>query len=275
VLVSALASGFSAAPSFAQSMQASDAFIEGKLSSIYTLNEQLNPFDIKVESRDGVVTLSGNVESDVERELAVELAKNVEGVKSVEDRLAVAPEAQRDESRSGFARGVEDATITAKIKSQLLWNSQTDGLDINVNTRDAHVTLEGTVGSEAEATLAEQIARNTEGVEAVTNQLVIKAQEEPTIVDRTEAAVKTTAEAVKETAKEVGENVQDVWITTKVKTLLTWDKRFDDTDVEVETENGVVNLAGTVASAENEQQLIDAVQNVKGVKNVNAQLQVK
>jgi osmotically-inducible protein OsmY len=60
-----------------------------------------------------------------------------------------------------------------------------------------------------------------------------------------------------------------------VKTLLVFDRRFGDTDVGVETSEGIVTLSGTVNSDMQEQQLVQAVRDVKGVASVNAeQLQI-
>ena len=266
----------SSAVSYAQTEPADtpfeDAMITGQLISTYTLNEYLNPFDISVDTEQGVVTLSGEVESVVERQLAIELAQSVDGVTRVEDQLQVVPELERNDTSNGFAGTVKNATTTAKIKSQLLWNSETDGLDIQINTRNGVVTLDGTVGSEVEAAMAEQIARNTKGVKSVTSNLIIDPNSDQGLVEQTSAAAKETAKAVKETAVEVGESVQDTWITTKVKSLMVFDRRFEDTDIDVNTQDGTVLLTGTVAAATKERELVNAVQNIKGVKDVNADL---
>jgi osmotically-inducible protein OsmY len=276
---------------FAQnSTQVSDAFIEGKLISVYTLNEQLNPFDIDIESKDGVVTLKGAVENDIDRDLALELAQTIEGVKQVDNQLTIDPTIARSDEPSGFASSVRNATITAKIKSQLLWNSKTDGLDIQVNTRNGSVTLEGVVASEEESGTAEEIARNTTGVRMVDNRLKVDPAKSTDIVKDTTDVVKETAKetatavkevaketaaAAKETAEDLGRATKDTWISTKVKTLLVFDRRFGDTDVGVETSEGIVTLSGTVNSDMQEQQLVQAVRDVKGVASVNAeQLQI-
>jgi osmotically-inducible protein OsmY len=264
----------------------SDALIEGKLISTYTLNEQLNPFVIEVDSNEGVVTLSGTVESEVERELAIQLAKSIENVNQVNDELEVKPEAERSASSDeGFAMKVKNATTTAKIKSQLLWNSQTDGLDIKIDTHDGMVTLEGTVASEAESEMAESIAYNTTGVKAVMNQLVVDPSSEGNLVDKTKDAAKETAEVIKEKAKNVGTAmkdtaedmetaVKDTWITTKVKSLMSLDRRFENTDLDIDTDAGTVTLTGTIPAGVEQQELVEAIQYIKGVKSVDAQLQV-
>ncbi|HET7570263.1 MAG TPA: BON domain-containing protein [Gammaproteobacteria bacterium] len=70
--------------------------------------------------------------------------------------------------------GASDTAITAAVKSKLLANSSTSGMDIHVETNHGVVTLSGTVRSDAEKTLAERIARNTDGVTDVTNNLKVQ-----------------------------------------------------------------------------------------------------
>jgi osmotically-inducible protein OsmY len=58
--------------------------VKAKLTTTYTLNRQLNPFDIKTDVNDGVATLSGTVDSDAEGELAGQIAQNTNGVSDVD-----------------------------------------------------------------------------------------------------------------------------------------------------------------------------------------------
>src|SRR5690606_41531401 len=69
-----------------------------------------------------------------------------------------------------------DANTTANVKSELLWNRNTGGLDNNITTRDGVVTLEGRADSDAASELAERLARNTEGVRRVENKLSVSAE---------------------------------------------------------------------------------------------------
>ena len=69
--------------------------------------------------------------------------------------------------------------------------------------------------------------------------------------------------------------MQDTWISTKVKSLLAIDRRFDAMDIDVSTRDGVVTLQGAVASPEQQRLLIESVQNVRGVNEVSDQLNVE
>jgi hyperosmotically inducible protein len=115
--------------------------------------------------------LSGTVENDIQRDLAEEIAKGVDGVKSVDNRLNINPQAPRDAQRGAFMRYVEDANITARVKTRLLMDPNTHGLKMHVTTKNGVVILQGNVASDAEAALARQIVMNTKGVVDVQNEL--------------------------------------------------------------------------------------------------------
>lgn len=246
--------------------RSSDLWAEASLTTAYTLNTQLNPFKIDTDVENGVATLRGTVESSVEKDLAGELAKGVDGIKEVRNELKVVPDgdyhtakAEDGEHRS-FMRTVEDANITAKVKSQLLWNSNTSGLSIDVDTRNGKVTLTGDVGSDAEAQLAEQIARNTEDVRSVDNELKVHG------------LPATAAGQVKQDAREIGKAISDSWISTKVKSALLYNRSVDGTDIDVDVKNGVVTLKGHVDSDFESKTAVNIAEGIKGVKRVNSEL---
>jgi len=159
--------------------QAKDAWVTGKLEMAYTLNKHLNPFDIHTDVDSGVVTLTGMVESDVDRELAEEIASGIDGVVEIDNALEVGmskgqhASAPSEEHRN-FPTWFDDATTTAAVKSKLIGNSGTKGLQIDVDTREDVVTLSGSVDSDEQKQLAGQIARNTGDVKDVHNLLVVK-----------------------------------------------------------------------------------------------------
>ena len=66
--------------------------------------------------------------------------------------------------------------MTANVKTRLLLNEHTGGLDINVDSMNGVVTLSGTVESEEESALAEQIAKNADDTRKVNNRLQVKTQ---------------------------------------------------------------------------------------------------
>jgi hyperosmotically inducible periplasmic protein len=250
-----------------EAAEGSDLWIESQLTTTYTLNEHLNPLDIGVKVKDGVVTLSGAVENDVEKDLAGEIAKGVDGVKKVRNNIETQPLARTEPSKlSGYMDTVNDATITARVKSNLLWNKNTDGLDIGVDTKNGVVTLAGTVKSSIQRDLAVQMARNTSGVRKVVDKLKIDP-DAPGVTD-------AISESVGTAAKQAGQAVNDAWITSKVKTVLTFNKHADGADINVSTRDGVVTLEGTVPSARQKRRVADLARDVVNVKSVVDKLEV-
>jgi osmotically-inducible protein OsmY len=172
---------------------AKDAWITGKLEAVYALNSHLDAFAINTETTNGKVHLTGKVDSDIDRDLAGELAKGIDGVVSVDNDLMVVANARSSSSRTTesanashadhdgnaktggrpFGVWVDDATTTAMVKSKLFADPHIKGTKIDVDTRGDVVTLSGTVGSNEQKQLAEQIAKNTGDVKQVKNQLVI------------------------------------------------------------------------------------------------------
>jgi osmotically-inducible protein OsmY len=159
-----------------------DGWIDGKLEAVYALNRYLSAFAIDTAVTHGVVHLTGKVHSDIDRDLAGELAKGIDGVVSVDNDLVIvarpsdtaAAAAAADGPNRSFGTWIDDATTTASVKSKLLGNPNTEGLQIDVDTRGDVVTLSGEVASNEEKALAEELARNTGDVKNVKNQLVVK-----------------------------------------------------------------------------------------------------
>lgn len=166
----------------------SDAWITGKLEAVYALNSHLSPFAIETKVETGMVRLSGVVDSDIDRDLAGELAKGIEGVKTVENELEVdsgdvresegakaqdAP-AEGDDGEREFGVWVDDTTTTAAVKSKLIANGNVAARNIDVTTHYDVVTLTGVVSSEQEKQLAGEIALNTGDVSRVRNELTVE-----------------------------------------------------------------------------------------------------
>lgn len=164
-----------AAGEYQESSALKDAWMDGKLEAAYALNRHLNPFSIDTRVDNGMVFLSGHVESEIDRELAGDIAQNIDGVTAVRNDLIVQPGDGEKRAAAGsertFAQRIDDATTTATVKSKLLIDGETQGLRIDVDTLDHVVTLSGDVDTAAESNLAEQIASNIDEVERVRNEL--------------------------------------------------------------------------------------------------------
>jgi osmotically-inducible protein OsmY len=82
--------------------------------------------------------------------------------------------AQADQAADKIAVKADDAAITAKVKAAILAEPGLKSLQINVDTRDATVTLSGNVASDTLRDRAKQIAMATDGVRSVVDNLSVK-----------------------------------------------------------------------------------------------------
>ena len=148
----------------------SDAWLDGKAETVLLLNENLNNFTIDTQVTDGVVLLSGEVESSIDRRLAEELIASIDGVTRVENKLKVKNE---EDLGDKISRKYVDTKIATVVKTRLLMDREVAGTDIDVSSRNGTITLSGFVASSAEKDLAEAIARNTTDVDKVVNKLKV------------------------------------------------------------------------------------------------------
>ncbi len=84
--------------------------------------------------------------------------------------------AAAEQAGENAKRTVSDAAITASIKAKLIANADVKGVEIDVDTTGARVTLRGTAKTAAQRDEAERIARSTEGVLSVDNRIVVGAK---------------------------------------------------------------------------------------------------
>lgn len=157
-----------------------DGWIEGKLATALSLNKHLDSFKIDIHVDDNMATLEGAVHSDIEKDLAENIALGIEGIDSVTNKISViekptgVAESTTREGRS-FAQYVADVSTTAAIKTELLASKNVKGLDIDVDTLNDKVTLSGKVKSLEEKALAQAIAAKHNDVKGVVNNLQISS----------------------------------------------------------------------------------------------------
>ena len=252
-----------------------DARREAQIWTSFAFNRHLKASDISVEVRGDRAFLTGTVDDQIEKDLAGEIARKVEGVESIDNRLVVdadykgkprAADGERD-----FATSVEDATITASVKSKLMWNDRTDGLEIDVDTIAGRVTLTGTADDDEARRIATRIARDTDGVVGVDNKLTIDTNQVGTDDDADDRTAATRpADRDEDRTAEARADVSDAWITTKVKSTLLLSRWVDGLDIDVDTRDGVVTLKGEADSAAERDLAVELADSIRGVDRVDA-----
>lgn len=143
-----------------------DSTLTAKVKAALVDHESIKSTDISVKTDQKVVTLSGFVESQAQAEEAVKVAKGVEGVTSVSDKLHV-----RDSKSTSVKGYAGDTAITSEVKAKLLADDIVPSRKVKVETTDGVVQLSGTVDSQAQSERAESIAKAIDGVKSVKNDL--------------------------------------------------------------------------------------------------------
>jgi osmotically-inducible protein OsmY len=162
---------------------------------------------------------------------------------------------------------LDDATITASVKTMLLADERTKGFDINVDTRNGTVILSGGADTQAAKLAAGEVASSADGVILIDNQLVVA---EPGTEQRMQANTATASGEVRAAASEAGDGISDAWITSKVKTQLLADEGVKGTEITVQTREKVVTLSGTAETAAARAKAIEIAQATGGVNSVVA-----
>lgn len=147
----------------------SDAEITARVKTALIRDDATKARQIKVETENGVVQLSGFVDSEQMKAAATATTQSVSGVHEVRNELIV-----REGNRT-VGRATDDAVIAAKVKTELAANSglATAG-DVNVEVRDGVVQLSGFVSSSDQKLEAEQIAQRVAGVTSVRNSIEVE-----------------------------------------------------------------------------------------------------
>lgn len=184
---------------------------------------------IGVEAKNGIVTLSGHVESYAQKWAAERAAQRVSGVKgiAVEIDVVLPGSSQRT-----------DADIASAARHALEWNVLVPREAVAVMVEDGHVTLSGDVEWAYVRTAAESSVRGLLGVKGVSNLIRIRPQIKP----------------------------GDVKV--KIEAALQRRAHLDARAISVEVDKGTVTLAGTVDSLAERVTVENAVWNAPGVQKV-------
>jgi len=194
-----------------------------------------SPAAIGVAVKDGIVTLTGRVESYSENIAAERAATRVFGVKAVANDLEV---------RLPIASERTDEDIARAAINVLEWTSVVPPDKVKVTVRDGWITLEGTVNWQYQKTAVEEAVRYPYGVKGVTNFIEVEPQVTTAIVQK----------AIEEALKR--------------------DAEVDAKNIKVETSGGKVILRGTVRSWFERQEAERVAWEAPGVSKVENQISI-
>jgi osmotically-inducible protein OsmY len=222
-----------------------DTRIESSAKSSYVFVTYLKGDDIKIQSKDGAVTLTGVVSEESHKSLAQETVANLPGVKSVDNRLEI---------KGTPPTSPSDAWLTTKVKTTLLFHQSVSGTT-EVSVKDGIVTLRGTADNQTQKEMTTEYARDVEGVKDVVNEMVVAT---PPKKSRT-----------------AGDKIDDASITALVKTTLLYHRSTSALNTKVETKSGVVTLTGKAGNAAELKLATKVASDVHGVKSVKNLMSIK
>jgi hyperosmotically inducible periplasmic protein len=220
-----------------------DASTTSKVSTALLVSKHVSAFDIRVATKQGEVTLAGQVPSEEIKAMAGAIAQDTSGVKQVHNTLAVNPTAERNPEMARLGGRVADLEIKTIVSDAFLTRPELKSQSIEAQVNDRTVTLTGTVETTTQKYKAEQVAWQVSGVQGVINNLNV-----------------TSPQATSEgTDEKLARRVEFELYSTKAISLK---------NIHVHSENGTITLTGTVGSRAEELLAEKTAQAVEGVRKV-------
>ncbi len=225
-----------------------DDRIESSAKESYVFKTYLKGDDIKIQSKDGVVTLTGTVSDESSKSLARETVASLPGVTTVNNELEVKGE---------VPAVYTDPWLIIKVKSALLFHRNVNATKTEVFAKDGTVTLRGEATSTAQKDLATEYAKDVEGVKNVKNEMTVLT-----------AAMKPGEKTMGEKMDAMSESIDDASVTALVKMTLLYHRSTSALNTTVETKEGVVKLGGKARNAAERDLATKLASDVHGVKSV-------
>jgi hyperosmotically inducible protein len=148
-----------------------------------------------------------------------------------------------------FACAASDPGITTAVKSKLAADDTVKAYQIDVDTKEGVVTLNGTVTDPAAKSRAVELARGTDGVRNVVDNISVATPPTPT----PDTSTNLTG---------------DPGVTAAVKTKLLADTRVSGLAIDVDTRDGVVTLTGQLPNAAAKTAALEIARGTENVKSV-------
>src|SRR6202521_2791174 len=140
-----------------------DATTTSGVRTALLLSKRVSPFDIKVETMQGEVTLTGQVPSNEVKTVAGAIAQDTAGVKQVHNNLGINPTAERNPESERLGERVADLEVKTVINDALSKSAELQNKHIDVQVKNRIVTLGGALETSAQKYSAEQIAWQASG----------------------------------------------------------------------------------------------------------------
>jgi len=212
-----------------------DDQIESSFKKSFVYKTYLKDEHIKIASKEGVVTLSGEVFDDAHKPMAGNTAEAITGVKSVDNKIVIREDRLPENS---------DTWIRMKVQTALVFHSNVSASKTEVTVKNGVVTLKGEASSSAKKELTTQYAKEVEGVKSVINNMKLAKPES------------------------MGEKMDDASITAQVKMTLLLHSSTSAIRTSVTTKDGVAMVSGKAQNAAEVDLVTKLVEDVDGVIGV-------
>ena len=143
----------------------SDSDITSVVQAALVANEAVKARAVEVQTREGIVYLTGVVDTEEARREAGRIAWRTEGASGVVNELTV--------GERTVGSWADDVLISSQVKLKLIANSEIKASDIDVSSSQGVVTLIGRVSTDDVKREAERIASEMKGVTDVNNELLV------------------------------------------------------------------------------------------------------
>ncbi len=196
----------------------------------------LHAAEIGVTAKNGIVTLSGTVDSYSKKAEAEDAAKRVAGVKAVVEKIEI---------RYGGSWKKTDNEIATEVISAFMWNLEVPGEKIQVKVEEGWVFLEGELVWNYQREAAKKAVSKLSGVKGVTNNITIKSETHDAVEKR------------------------------DIERAFVRDWTMCDQDIDVEVEGNNVTLSGVVGSLYQKEEAGRIAWSAPGVWAVDNELEIE
>jgi len=225
-----------------------DAATTTKVKTALMLSKYVSAFDIDVNTKQGAVSLKGQVPSEEIKAMAGAIAQDTSGVKELHNDLVIDPAARPNPETSRLSERVADLEIKTIVEDAIRKSPELKDRSIELVVRERKVSLNGVVDTESQKSLAQQIAWGVQGVAGVTNSINV-------------------------TAPQAGDSPEDK-LAKRVEFELYSTKAFSVNTLQIHSLDGTVTLGGSVSSRAEKLLAEKVAQTVNGVRKVVNNLSV-
>lgn len=234
-----------------------DSAITTRIKSVIGLNPNVNTFGIHIGTDQGVVTLSGRVEDETQKQLAESIARETKGVVDVVNNLTVIPTTITEKQERDFKQRASDKGVATSVRSRIAYYRDSKALKVGIDVVNGVVTLHGVVDTNEQKDRLAKIASETKGVTAVVNNLVVRTKERNGFIGG------------------LGHNLGDEWVEKKIETAILMTRKLSIRELDVEVDDGICYLSGVVENEEMRKVAGDIAAGYKAVHEVNNAITVR